>query len=87
MVGLSAKADRHVVAGDPADNALAVYHFQQDRLVAIDTINRPADHMLGRKMIAAGYGPDEADIVAGRVNQAFKTRMSETGPDGPQRVA
>ncbi|WP_274631011.1 NAD(P)/FAD-dependent oxidoreductase [Arvimicrobium flavum] len=87
MVGLSANADRHLVAGDPAGGAFAVYHFRRDRLVAIDTINRPADHMLGRKMIAAGYTPDEADIHAGRVSDAFRTWASEAGADGSRRVA
>jgi 3-phenylpropionate/trans-cinnamate dioxygenase ferredoxin reductase subunit len=87
MVGLSAKADRHVVAGSAGNNALAVYHFERDRLVAIDTINRPADHMLGRKMIAARYTPDEADIMTGQVAEIFKEWVRVTGADIAQRVS
>lgn len=65
MVGLSAGADRHFVSGAPADNAFSVFHFRGGRLLAIDSVNRPADHMLGRRMLAAGFSPDEALIAAG----------------------
>ena len=57
MVGLTGLGDRHVVTGDPADNKFAVYHYAGPVLVGIDTVNRPADHMLGRKMIGAGFSP------------------------------
>lgn len=65
MVGLSFDPDRYLVSGDPADNAFAVYHFKDDALIAIDTVNRPADHMLGRKFIEAGFTPSDEDILAG----------------------
>jgi 3-phenylpropionate/trans-cinnamate dioxygenase ferredoxin reductase subunit len=88
MVGLSMDADEHVVAGDPGEGAFAVYHFRQGRLIAIDSVNRPADHMLGRKMIAAGYTPALQEISAGSVGEAFK-RWAGTASAAPagQRVA
>lgn len=65
MVGLSFDPDRFVVSGKPEENAFAVYHFSSDRLIAIDTVNRPADHMMGRKFIEVGFTPSDADIVEG----------------------
>ena len=88
MVGLSMDADDHVVAGDPGEGAFAVYHFGQGRLIAIDSVNRPADHMLGRKMIAAGYTPAKQEISDGTVGASFKrwSAAASAAPKG-QRVA
>ena len=74
MAGLSFDPDRFLVSGDPAGNAFAVYHFRRDRLIAIDTVNRPADHMTGRKFIAAGYTPSDGDILKGpaRLKKLFR---------------
>lgn len=74
MVGLSFDPDRYLVSGNPEENAFAVYHFAGDRLIAIDTVNRPADHMLGRKFIEADFTPSDDDILEGpaRLKQLFK---------------
>ena len=64
-VGLTAAGDRHIVMGEAADNKLSVYHFCGDRLIAIESINRPADHMLGRKMLGAGFSPTVEQVHAG----------------------
>ncbi len=63
--GLSFDADRHVISGNSEDNAFSVYHFQGSRLLAVDSVNRPADHMIARRLFAAGISPTDADIAAG----------------------
>ncbi|KAB2730481.1 NAD(P)/FAD-dependent oxidoreductase [Brucella intermedia] len=63
--GLSFDADRHILSGNPEENAFSIFHFAGDRLVAVDSINRPADHMIARRLLAAGISPNEADIAAG----------------------
>ncbi|WP_291742640.1 FAD-dependent oxidoreductase [Bauldia sp.] len=57
MVGLSMNATHSVTRGAPGDGAFSVFHFDGDRLVAIDSVNRAADHMVGRKLLAAGSSP------------------------------
>ncbi|MCB1489204.1 MAG: FAD-dependent oxidoreductase [Bauldia sp.] len=57
MVGLSMNATRSVTRGRPEDGAFSVFHFDGDRLVAIDSVNRAADHMVGRKLLGAGSSP------------------------------
>jgi 3-phenylpropionate/trans-cinnamate dioxygenase ferredoxin reductase subunit len=54
MAGISQGHDRIVTRGDVESRKLSVFYFKQDRLVAIDSINRPLDHMIGRKLIAGG---------------------------------
>lgn len=63
--GLSFDADRHILSGNLEDNAFSVFHFAGDKLIAVDSINRPADHMLARRLLAAGINPTEEDVAAG----------------------
>jgi 3-phenylpropionate/trans-cinnamate dioxygenase ferredoxin reductase subunit len=63
MVGLSADATRSVMRGRRDDGSFSVFHFKGERLVAIDSVNRPADHMIGRRMIGAGISPP-AELVS-----------------------
>ncbi len=70
MVGLPIAADRTVVAGDPAENRFSLFHFNGPVLTAIESVNRPADHMLGRKMIAEGFSP-RPDEIAGDLKGLF----------------
>jgi 3-phenylpropionate/trans-cinnamate dioxygenase ferredoxin reductase subunit len=53
MVGISAGYDRLVLRGLPSSGQFSVFYFQAGRLIAIDSVNRAADHMTGRKLLAA----------------------------------
>ncbi len=63
MVGLTAGGNREIVVGEPAENRFSVYHYLGERLLGIESVNRPADHMMGRKMMGAGFSP-APDLVA-----------------------
>jgi 3-phenylpropionate/trans-cinnamate dioxygenase ferredoxin reductase subunit len=63
MVGLSGDATRSVLRGRPEGGSFSVFHYAGDRLVAIDSVNRPADHVLGRRMIGAGLSPAPEVVV------------------------
>lgn len=52
MVGLSAGFDSVVTRGDASAGAVAWFYFRDGRLIAVDSVNRPADHMAGRKLLA-----------------------------------
>ncbi len=62
MAGLSARADRVVSRGDPASAKFSAFYFKDGALLAVDSINRPADHMLARKLLAsnARVSPEQA---------------------------
>jgi len=64
MVGLVGREDRHVVTGSPQENKFSVFHFAGDRLTAIETVNRPADHMIGRRILATGFSPNPEALKA-----------------------
>jgi 3-phenylpropionate/trans-cinnamate dioxygenase ferredoxin reductase subunit len=62
MVGLSGGSVHLVTRGNPTSRKFSVFYFKEDRLAAIDSINRPGDHLVGRKLLAAGTAltPDQA---------------------------
>ena len=62
MAGISHGHDRIVTRGNREAGKLSVFYFKENRLIAVDSINRPLDHMLGRKLIAAGAAvtPEQA---------------------------
>ncbi len=65
MVGLSFGADDYVISGDRDADRFSVFHFSGERLVAIDSVNSPAEHMLGRRMFAAGFSPTKEAAKGG----------------------
>ena len=65
MVGLTAGGNSHVVLGDLPDNKFSIYHYAGDRLLGIESVNRPGDHMLGRKMLGAGFSPTPETVATG----------------------
>ena len=54
MAGISAGFDRTVTRGMMETRKFSVFYFAGPKLVGIDSVNRPADHMAGRKLLAAG---------------------------------
>jgi 3-phenylpropionate/trans-cinnamate dioxygenase ferredoxin reductase subunit len=52
MAGISNGHDCVVSRGNAESEKLSVFYFKEGRLIAIDSINRPLDHMMGRKLIA-----------------------------------
>jgi 3-phenylpropionate/trans-cinnamate dioxygenase ferredoxin reductase subunit len=62
MVGLTAGCDRTVLRGKPEERAFSVFCFRGGKLVGIESVNRPGDHMFGRRLLGVGASitPDEA---------------------------
>lgn len=57
MVGLANGGSTDVLRGSVADGRFSLFRYDGDRLAAIESINKPADHMMGRRLIAAGRWP------------------------------
>ncbi|GAB3969307.1 NAD(P)/FAD-dependent oxidoreductase [Streptomyces sparsus] len=74
IAGLSTGHDRSVLSGDPGTGRFSVLSFRRGRLIAVESVNRPADHGIARKLLTAGAGlsPEEAS----RPGFDLKTRAS-----------
>ncbi len=77
MVGLTNACDRIVVRGDAASRAFSVFCFKNEKLIGIESVNRAADHMFGRRLLAANESvtPDEAADLS----FDLKARLSRVG--------
>jgi 3-phenylpropionate/trans-cinnamate dioxygenase ferredoxin reductase subunit len=62
MVGLQEGCDKTVIRGDMENKKFSMYHFRGDELRSIDSINKPADHMQGRKLLTAGVSPSVEQV-------------------------
>lgn len=54
IAGLAWGADETVTRGDQNAGKFSVFVYRQGRLVAVESVNSPADHMVARRLIAAG---------------------------------
>lgn len=62
MAGLPTGFDQVVTRGNPEARKFSAFYFRSGRLCAVDSINRPADHLAARKVIGAraALSPDQA---------------------------
>ncbi|HET6502162.1 MAG TPA: FAD-dependent oxidoreductase [Amycolatopsis sp.] len=63
IAGLATGYDRAIVQGEPG--AFSVFCFQGDDLRAVESVNRPADHMAARRLFTAGATLHPDDIGDG----------------------
>jgi 3-phenylpropionate/trans-cinnamate dioxygenase ferredoxin reductase subunit len=74
MAGLSADTDQAVTRGDPAGRAFSIFYFSNIRLMAVDSINAPADHMAARRILAKddrALSPEQAADTGFDLKSAF----------------
>lgn len=62
IAGVRLPGDENIVCGDPATGRFSVCCFRDGRLVAVESLNRPADHIAARRLLAAGHGPEPEQL-------------------------
>jgi 3-phenylpropionate/trans-cinnamate dioxygenase ferredoxin reductase subunit len=62
IVGLSHGCDQWILRGDPQTRSFAVFGFRRGELAAVETVNRPGDHMAARRILGANLplSPEQA---------------------------
>jgi 3-phenylpropionate/trans-cinnamate dioxygenase ferredoxin reductase component len=75
IAGIGTPHDEYVVRGEIGTGGFSVFYYRNGRLIAADSINRPADHMACRKLLAKGksLNPDEAGDLEFNLVQAAKS--------------
>lgn len=64
MAGLVSGYDGAVTVGSPEQGSFSVLCFRKERLVAVESVNRPMDHMAARRLLARGARlPSPADAA------------------------
>lgn len=63
IVGLSTGYDRAILRGDVGAAAFSVFYLSGGRLIAVDSVNRPRDHMGARRLIGRTLSGDAAALA------------------------
>jgi 3-phenylpropionate/trans-cinnamate dioxygenase ferredoxin reductase subunit len=63
IAGLTHGADRTVMRGTPESGSFSVFCYCGQRLLGVESVNRPADHVFARKLLGSG-GSIEPDVAA-----------------------
>jgi 3-phenylpropionate/trans-cinnamate dioxygenase ferredoxin reductase component len=62
IVGHSGRCDQMVTRGSVEESRFSVFHYKQERLLAVESINRSGDQMAARRLIAAGISPSPGQV-------------------------
>lgn len=62
MAGINTSYDSYMFRGDLSTDKFSVFYFKGAELVAVDSLNRPADHLAARKLLQAGATPDKEQV-------------------------
>ncbi|YCK79850.1 FAD-dependent oxidoreductase (plasmid) [Arthrobacter sp. D3-18] len=57
IAGLLSAGAHSVIRGEAASGAFSVLHYDGASLVCVESVNRPADHVAARSMLASGISP------------------------------
>ena len=62
IAGLNFGSDHQVIRGETASGKFSVFAYSGGELVAVDSVDRPMDHMSARRLLAAGVrlAPEDA---------------------------
>lgn len=63
IAGITAGADHVHAAGSPGEGGFVAYCFRGDSLLGVETINRPGEHMAGRKLLASDFRLARSDVA------------------------
>ncbi|ODU07471.1 MAG: pyridine nucleotide-disulfide oxidoreductase [Pseudonocardia sp. SCN 72-86] len=63
IAGLADPDDEAVVSGDPAGGRFSVLRLREGRLVAVESLNRPADHVVARRLLARPDRPTRGELA------------------------
>lgn len=63
IIGLSVGHDEVVLRGDPDSGAFSLCYLREGQLIAVDCMNRAADSIAARKLVAGGAVMDRAKVA------------------------
>ena len=75
-VGLSTGHDERILRGKLENSTFSICYLSGDRLIAVDSVNRVADHMQARKLIAAQVPVDKERLAD--INQKLSDCVLQT---------
>ncbi|WP_282852814.1 NAD(P)/FAD-dependent oxidoreductase [Gulosibacter sediminis] len=75
ITGLADGADAEVVLGDLAAGKFSVLRFAGERLVCVESVNKPADHVAARKLLASAAAASVSPAAAAEAGFTLKSAL------------
>lgn len=63
MVGIGGAHDERMTSGDVERDAFSIYRFNEEHLVAVESVNAPSDHVAARRLLGSGPKLTRDDIL------------------------
>jgi 3-phenylpropionate/trans-cinnamate dioxygenase ferredoxin reductase component len=63
IAGVSRGITRHIIRGDAASGTFSVFGYEDERLAVVESVNKPGDHMVARRLIGEGLSPTPAEVA------------------------
>jgi 3-phenylpropionate/trans-cinnamate dioxygenase ferredoxin reductase component len=63
MAGISHGFDRYLTRGELGSEKFSLYYFKNEKLIAVDSLNKAADHLTARKLLASHISPTDEQIL------------------------
>jgi len=82
IAGLTQGYDQAVVRGDVSGVSCSVFCFKGQRLIGVETINRPGEHMLARRLVQQRIRVTPEQVA----DEAFDLRTLLTSKAGPAAI-
>jgi 3-phenylpropionate/trans-cinnamate dioxygenase ferredoxin reductase subunit len=76
IAGLIEGCDTFATRGDPAARSFSVFGFAGGKLKVVESVNRAADHMIARRLIAAGTALTPAEAADLNVDLKGRAKAS-----------
>ena len=76
IAGLNMGYDQTVQRGDPESEAFSIFYYRAGNFIAADSVNRPTDHVVARKLLELGLPlpQDMAGDASANLKALLKTR-------------
>jgi 3-phenylpropionate/trans-cinnamate dioxygenase ferredoxin reductase subunit len=73
MAGISNNYDSFFIRGEQTSGKFSVYYFKNNKLIGVDSLNKPADHLNARKLLEAevAISQEQIEDLDFNLNQLF----------------
>lgn len=83
IAGLAADVDGAVLRGQRDDDAFSVFLYRGEQLIAVESVNKPSDHMAARRILSAGISVPKSIAADADVDLKEFANAATVLPDVP----
>ena len=76
MAGVNTGHNHWHLLGSVENRKFSLAYFRDDELISVDSINRPLDHMLARKLLENGPRPSPEQVSDTRYDDIYRRLFS-----------